>query len=141
MIWPLLKAGKLFHPVFLQQRPRWTGGRLIPQPPSLPWVVGQFVNAARPTAARPTAVHALIQPAVFWTISGQTRDSAGAVLGNCVAQLFDTVTDAYLGEVTSNADGYYYLKTTTRSATHYVVAYKAGAPDVAGTTINTLVGT
>lgn len=28
---------KLMHPVFLQKRPRWTGGRAIPALPLLPW--------------------------------------------------------------------------------------------------------
>jgi hypothetical protein len=89
----------------------------------------------------PAVVHALQPlPAVFCTVSGRTLDSAGAVLGNCVAQLFDTATDAFLGEVISNADGYYYLRTTNQTRTHYVVAYKAGGTDVAGTTLNTLLG-
>lgn len=35
IIWPL--AAKLRHPVFLQQRPRFTGGLAIPVLPVLPW--------------------------------------------------------------------------------------------------------
>lgn len=35
IIWPL--RTKLFHPVFLQQRPKWMGERRIPSLPTMPW--------------------------------------------------------------------------------------------------------
>ena len=72
-------------------------------------------------------------------IYGVTKDSAGAVLGNCVVDLFRTATDVLVESTVSDGSGNYSFLTATPAAQHYVVAYKAGAPDVAGTTVNTLV--
>lgn len=179
IIWPLL--AKLFHPVFLQQRPRWTGGLVIPRLPVLPWnaarpAIGfsivdtppiavdaapvnlglaalnlvpiplqQFLHPQRPRMyyeqfRLPSVVHLLPIPAEFFQIAGQTKDSAGAALGSCTVELFRTADDVRIETLTSSADGYFYFKSPAQAATHYVVAYKAGSPDVAGTTVNTLVG-
>lgn len=73
-------------------------------------------------------------------ISGYTRDSAGSVLGNCVVDLFRTVDDLRLDTGTSDANGYYQFRTAVPAEMYFVVAYKAGAPDTAGTTVNTLIG-
>lgn len=75
-------------------------------------------------------------------ISGVTRDSAGAILGGCVVELYQTLTDLPLQKVTSDATTGAFTFTAARYAptTHYIVAYKAGSPDVAGTTLNTLTG-
>lgn len=72
------------------------------------------------------------------TITGITKDSAGAALAACQVQLFRTVDDAFVQEVTSDGAGAYVL-TPTVSGPFYIVAYKAGSPDVAGTTLNTLI--
>lgn len=179
IIWPL--RAKLFHPVFLQQRPCWTGGLQIQMMPALPWdnadmppvnfsvtnrapiadetlptnfglaALGlisaplvAFLHPQRPRAnveqTRTPAVIGSKLPATFFTISGITKDSAGAVLGNCTLELFETGTDRFMEKTTSNGSGYYYFKSPLRSASYYVVAYKAGSPDVAGTTVNTLAG-
>lgn len=71
-------------------------------------------------------------------VIGLTLDSVGAVCANAIVQGFVTATDAYVGEVTSDTGGYYELPTTNAGA-HYLVAYKAGSPDIAGTTVNTIV--
>lgn len=71
---------------------------------------------------------------------GTTRDSAGAVLGSCVVQGFLTATDEYIGETASDTAGYFELPTRYAGA-HYLVCYKAGAPDVAGTSANNLIPT
>ena len=89
----------------------------------------------------PDVVHALKPlPATFFTISGQTKDSTGAILGGCHVDLFRTSSDLLQEETTSNSDGYYFFKSPYRTVTYYCVAYKAGSPDVAGTTVNTLTG-
>ena len=75
-----------------------------------------------------------------YRISGITKDSTGAPLAGCVVDLFDTATDAKLDSTTSGADGSYFFDTNQGVLPKYVVAYKAGAPDVAGTTVNVLVG-
>mgnify|MGYP000282605569 CR=1 FL=1 len=87
----------------------------------------------------PDVVHALKPlPARFNTITGQTRDGSGATLGSCVVDLYITATDRMIESVMSNGDGYYYLKGPALSVDHYIVAYKAGSPDKAGTSLNTL---
>jgi hypothetical protein len=63
-------------------------------------------------------------------------------VANAIVQGFITSTDVYIGEVTANTDGTYVLGTETiAGVAHYLVAYKAGSPDVAGTTVNTLTST
>lgn len=72
-----------------------------------------------------------------YKISGVTRDSTGAALGNCQVQLFYTPTDTLVNEVTSDASGNYSFRVGPNIAC-YAVAYLAGSPDRAGTTVNTL---
>lgn len=74
-------------------------------------------------------------------ISGITRDLAGAPLGGCAVHLYRTSDDAIREVVVSNANGAYTFSAINDGAAYYVVAYKPGAPDVTGTTVNTLVGT
>lgn len=74
-------------------------------------------------------------------ITGVTRDSTGAVLGGCAVHVFRTSDDLERDMVTSDAgDGTYSVGVDTDAA-HYCVAYRPNAPDVAGTTVNTLTGT
>ena len=92
-------------------------------------------------AGSPSVVHyRMPQPATFFAISGITKSSAGAVLGNCSLELFETATNRFMEAAVSNGDGVYFFKSPLRTKNYYVVAYKAGSPDVAGTTVNTLVG-
>ena len=57
-------------------------------------------------------------------------------------QGFVTATDAYVGQDVSRDDGTYLLGTeTVAGVAHYLVAYKAGSPDIGGTTVNTLTST
>lgn len=80
-------------------------------------------------------------PTPVWIISGVTKDSAGAVLGSCVVQLFLTATDYFISELISDAaTGAYEFRVGLGTGPYYLVAYKAGSPDVAGTTANVLVG-
>lgn len=78
-------------------------------------------------------------PGIF--ISGITKNSIGQALGNCVVRLFRTVNDAIVEEVVSDDSGNYSFSIVGLGQTYYVVAYKAGSPDVSGTTVNTLQGT
>ena len=73
-------------------------------------------------------------------ISGVTKDSTGTILGSCTVKLFRTSDDRWFETVTSDATTGAYRFGGVGSANCYVVAYKAGSPDVAGTTVNTLVG-
>lgn len=77
----------------------------------------------------------------FWIVSGVTRDSAGAALGSCDVHLFITRGDLEVGEQVSDASGNYSFSMGGGCETYYVVAYKAGSPDVSGTTVNTIAAT
>jgi len=75
-------------------------------------------------------------------IKGTVVDANGDPAANAIVQGFVTATDAYVGQDVSRQDGSYTLATDTPAGTqHYLVAYKAGSPDVAGTTVNTLTST
>ena len=77
---------------------------------------------------------------VKFQITGQTIDSAGAPLASCVTTLYRTLDDLRIDRVTSDGSGNYAFSGAGPGETYYVVAYKAGSPDVEGTTVNTLVG-
>lgn len=74
----------------------------------------------------------------FWIISGITRDSAGAALGNCAVNLFQTEGNLFVASTVSDASGNYSFSVPGNSSTSFIVSYKAGSPDVSGTTLNTL---
>lgn len=76
----------------------------------------------------------------FVTISGITRDTNSVVLGSVTVQLFRTLDDLLMDQRTSDPNSGEYSVYTPDTGNHYIVAYKAGSPDVAGTTVNTLVG-
>jgi hypothetical protein len=80
-------------------------------------------------------------PATKLLIFGVTKDSAGAVLASCTVSLYRTLDDMLFEKVISDGSGNYAFSAIGLSEQYYVVAYKAGSPDVAGTTVNTLVGT
>lgn len=79
-------------------------------------------------------------PATKLRITGITKDSAGVVLPNCAVTLYRTADDMVFEEVISDANGAFSFSAIGLSETYYVVAYLPGSPDVAGTTLNTLVG-
>lgn len=73
-----------------------------------------------------------------YVLSGVTRDSTSAVLPACVVHLMDTATDVLQRQSTSDATTGSYSFSVYYQGPFYITAYKAGAPDVAGTTVNTL---
>lgn len=75
-------------------------------------------------------------PAAF-RLTGTTRDSGGAPLGNCKVSLFNTA-DVEIAETVSDGAGAFAFALGANSGTYYLVAYLPGSPDVAGTTRNTL---
>lgn len=72
-------------------------------------------------------------------IAGTTVDSLGLPLGSCVVQLFRTGDDTLVSELTSDVLGAFQFVLSANAGTFYVVAYKTGVTDVAGTSVNTLV--
>lgn len=67
------------------------------------------------------------------TLSGVTRDSAGAALGTVTVNAFDASTDGLVATGTSDASGNYTLS-VTGAGPFYVVAHKTGTNFLAGTT-------
>lgn len=112
-------------------------------PVNLPWNVNGSPSLIDVPFRYPRPIHELLpKPPTQFKITGTTKDSAGAALGNCVVDWFRTSDDAKLDSVTSDANGLFEFRTAGQPPNaYYLVAYKAGSPDVAGTTVNTLVGT
>jgi hypothetical protein len=73
-------------------------------------------------------------------LTGVTKDSTGTPLGSCVVQLFTTADERFIKETTSDSVTGAYSFDILVTGPFFIVAYKAGSPDVAGTTINTLLG-
>jgi hypothetical protein len=71
-------------------------------------------------------------------ITGVTRDSTGTPIANCTVDLYYTSTDQRVDTVVSDGSGNFTFGAS--GGPYYIVAYKAGAPDVFGTTVNTLTG-
>lgn len=79
-----------------------------------------------------------------FAFTGVTRDAYGSALGGVTVKLFKTsgtgLKDTLIDEIVSNSDGTFQVTTAYYPDTHYLVTYKAGTPDVQGTTVNTLIG-
>ena len=75
-------------------------------------------------------------------IKGQCVDASGNVAAGAIVQAFRTSDDAFAGQVNANStDGRFDVPTPYPGVAHYLVAYKPGAPDIGGTTVNTLIPT
>jgi hypothetical protein len=70
-------------------------------------------------------------------ISGVTRDSGGTILGSARVELFVTSMDVSIAEKISDASGNFAFD-MPGTGPFYLVAYKTGSPDIAGTTVNTI---
>jgi len=71
-------------------------------------------------------------------ISGVTKDSSGIIIGGCIVKLFRSSDDVKIDETVSDASGNYSFTLVVYAENFYLIAYKAGAPDLAGTTVNTV---
>lgn len=70
-----------------------------------------------------------------YRISGVTYDSAGSTLGGVTVEVFETASNRLVAVVTSDASGNYTADVSATPGTaFFAVGYKAGSPDVAGTT-------
>jgi hypothetical protein len=70
-------------------------------------------------------------------VTGVSRDSTGAALGNCTVKLYRAWDDAMIASTVSDGSGNFTLYPPS-SGPYYLVAYLDGATDVAGTSVNTL---
>jgi len=71
-------------------------------------------------------------------MTGVSRDAAGARLGTCVVNAFRTGSNEFAGTTTSDSNGDWSM-ILGGSGPFFLVKYKAGGPDVFGTSLNTLV--
>ena len=78
---------------------------------------------------------------VRWLMSGTTKNSEGTAIGSCVVDLFRTTNDVNVDATISDTTivGAFSFSVGLSQA-YYAVAYLAGSPDIAGTTVNTLIG-
>jgi hypothetical protein len=76
-----------------------------------------------------------------YRIAGVTRDANGNPLAGCSVAVFYTGTDKIYTKVVSDAGGNWTALVPDTTTRFYAVTYKAGSPDVSGTTVNTLTGT
>ncbi len=74
----------------------------------------------------------------IFMITGVTRDSAGAALGNCDVHLFLTDGDTEVDQTISDGSGNFSFRIGNNASRYYLVAYLIGSPDRAGTSLNTL---
>ncbi len=72
--------------------------------------------------------------------SGFTYKGDGTILPGCNVEGFVTATDTTIGSVVSAPDGSFTLP-TPYAVQHYLVSYRAGSPDMEGTTSNSLLPT
>ena len=112
----------------------------VDDPPfGMRWQLRAVAISWEPGPPRPEPIHA--RPSFYLSrdIRGVTRDSSGNVLGTCVVKCYDTLTDTVIFTTTSDENGNF-AGTVPNTNEHYLVAYKVGSPDVAGTSVNTLTG-
>lgn len=69
-------------------------------------------------------------------IVGVSRDATGAALGACVVKVFRTTDDVLVDTTTSDGSGNW-TAYPNQPGPYYFVEYKAGSPDVFGTSPNT----
>lgn len=119
----------------------WPRGGMLSGDPAQPMgLLGDCLESGGVYFELPSCIGYGSQKTKF--IRGFARNSADAPVANAIVQGFVTATDEFVGEVTAD-DGGGYAVGTDRSAAvaHYLVAYKVGSPDIAGTTVNTLLPT
>ena len=127
-----LIADRQFEDALLWPRARWSGGEMG---------MGILQLDSAFTGRFETNANQRIGAAGTKRIAGVTRDSGGSPLGSCVVRAYLTTGDVFVGQVTSDSGGYFEVPTIWTGANHYLVAYKPGSPDVAGSTLNTLTPT
>jgi len=72
--------------------------------------------------------------------NGTARDQYGAPLAGVTCSLFRTSDKQWIQDFTSRADGTFTLVSWYSPDTHFICFYKAGSPNVFGTTDQNLVG-
>ena len=116
--------------------PRWRAG--MAGQLGLP---GDIPGGGRPGGGRPgkgLAFRSVPFSTYQASVVGVTNNSTGSPLAACTVDLFQTLGNAFVASVVSDGSGNFKFFPTV-SGPFYLVAYLAGAPDVAGTSVNTLI--
>ena len=101
--------------------------------------VGAPVFLTDPVPTNPEALPSRIGGKFRRAVYDVTVDGTSTPLASCVVIIFRTSDDVKIDKQTSSSVGKYEVSVYD-DGPFYVVSYKAGSPDVAGTTVNTIVG-
>ena len=74
-----------------------------------------------------------------FVFNGFSRDASGGVIAGVTVKCMLTATDTKQSEAVSDGNGLFVVS-TAEAGGHYLIFYKTGTPDIAGTTVNTLLG-
>jgi hypothetical protein len=74
----------------------------------------------------------------YGMLSGQTLDLNGSVLPLCKVMVFSTLTNTLITTTYSDGMGNYVANVMGSKPPYYIVCYLVGPPDIAGTSVNTL---
>lgn len=75
-----------------------------------------------------------------FALAGVCRDINSAPVAAAIVHVFDTATNTLQATATADGSGNY-TATLSIAGPLYAVAYHANSPDIAGTTLNTLMAT
>jgi hypothetical protein len=83
-----------------------------------------------------------VKPTCLFTISGVTRDRNGNILGSCTVILCRTSDNVCIATTTSDGSGKFSFTNIAPApkVNYYLVAFKAGSPDVEGASDNNIIG-
>lgn len=84
-----------------------------------------------------TVPYSRVGARLVMTISGVSRDATGVALGGCRILVFRTADNTLVGETISDGAGAWSLTNIAPVGALFYVEYKAGAPDIFGTSPNT----
>ena len=75
-----------------------------------------------------------------FSIEGIAKGVDGAALGGATVDLYLSATKVLVDSVVADAQGRFIFRTPSAAQFYFIVVYKAGTPDVFGTTANTITG-
>lgn len=75
---------------------------------------------------------------IIFGITGYALDAVGQPVSGATVKCYRTADDALLATTTSDVTGLYAFVLAQGVGGNYLVFYKAGSPDIFGTTVNTL---